>query len=69
MSIRLQEKVRRLVAQSSMNNNEIAVVAGCSAQWVHLFKEGRIKSPSVDTMEKLYVYFTGKPLINEGDDA
>lgn len=40
----------------------IALATGIKEPWIQAYGTGKIKNPPVDRVEKLFEYFTGKPL-------
>ena len=53
-----------LLNESPLADREIAKAIGISAPWIRLFKNGDIKAPNVDTVQRLYEYLSGKPLFS-----
>ena len=58
----LKEYVHKRLLESGLDKRDVAERLGCSVQWVRDFERGRIKGPSVDKIESLYLILTGKQL-------
>ncbi len=59
----LKEHTRGLLVASSESDRQIAETLECSVTWVTMFRDGRIKSPNVDVIQRLYEHLTGEPLL------
>lgn len=69
MNESLMEHTRRLMRESKQSTGEI--YAGMLAQgsdvtyyWLRNFSAGRTKDPSVNRVEELYQYLTGKSVLS-----
>lgn len=63
MGTNLKEYTRGQLLASPLSDREVATVLSTSVTWVKMFREGTIKSPNVDTIQRLYEHLTGKPLL------
>lgn len=63
MTPQLKERVRELLISSGLSDEKVAEQLNCSVQWVRLFRQNRVKGPSVNTIERLYFILTGNTLI------
>lgn len=61
----LKYRTLQLLKESDQPPREIARAIGVSLPWVGMFRDGTIKSPSVDNVQRLYEYLAGKPLFSE----
>lgn len=61
-STSLKYRAWSLLRESARPHKDIAKEIGVSLPWVRLFLDGDIKSPSVDTVQKLYECLAGEPL-------
>lgn len=59
----LLEETRRLLKESGKPLPNIYKDTDINFFWLKKFKAGDITDPSVNTVQKLYEYLTGKPLI------
>lgn len=55
-----------LLQESPQTDREVAKAIGVSVPWVRMFREGVIRAPNVDTIQRLYEYLSGK-LLFEGN--
>lgn len=62
--LQLKKTVLKLYAALPRNvkNIEISKATGLKQAWITDFTKGRIRSPNVDYVEKLYIYLAKKPL-------
>lgn len=67
--LKTQDHVRRLLIASQKPDREVARAIGRSHQWVWLFRNNEIKAPSVDTMDDLHRFLTGRDIITENTEA
>ncbi len=61
--VKTQDYVRRLLQDTQMPDDEVAAHIGRSKQWVWLFRNAKIKAPSVDVMDDLHHLLTGRNLM------
>lgn len=60
----LMQETRRLLKESDKSLLEIHKESGISFYWLRRFSSGYVKDPSVNTIQELYEYLTGKALLN-----
>ena len=58
----LKERTLRLLQGAPQSDRDLARAIGTSVPWIRLFKNGDIKAPSVDTVQRLYEYLAEEPL-------
>lgn len=60
----LYEKTKKLLAERprTLELKQIAQETGIGFSWLRMFSAGNIKDPSVNTVERLYRYLSGKDL-------
>lgn len=59
----LKEHTRELLLSSELTDRQVAELLGCSITWVSMFRDGRIRAPNVDIIQKLYEHLAGQPLL------
>jgi hypothetical protein len=62
-STSLLEETRRLFRESKKSPLVVFQETGINFYWLKKFKAGEVSEPSVNTVQKLYEYLTGKSLI------
>ena len=62
--MKTQDKIRELLIASTLSDHEIAAKIGCSKQWVWLFRNAKVKSPTVDVMDDLHRLLTGRDIMD-----
>lgn len=68
MSVTLMERTRHLLHESHLSLPEIyASLHGQGSEityfWLRKFSAGEVKDPSVNRVEELYTFLTGKPVV------
>lgn len=58
----LKYRTLSLLQTSEISDRDLAREIGTSVPWIRLFKNGDIKAPNVDTVQRLYEFLVGKPL-------
>lgn len=58
----LKYRTLQLLKSSAIPDRELARTIGISTPWIRLFREGDIKSPNVDTVQRLYEFLAQEPL-------
>ena len=59
----LHETTRQLLQESPQTTYDVAVGTKLSYSWLVAFASDRMAHPSVNRVQKLYEYLTGKPLL------
>lgn len=65
MSRSLKYRTLELLQKSPLSDKDISRQIGVSQPWVRMFREGDIKAPNVDTVQRLYEFLHGAPLFGE----
>jgi len=52
-----------LLRESRESTFEVATGTGLTYSWIVAFAAGRMDNPSVNKVQRLYEYLTGKPLL------
>lgn len=65
MTLSLKERTRELLRNTTLSNRQIANELEVSVPWVKMFRDGEIKSPNVDVVQKLYEHLTGETLFQD----
>lgn len=58
----LKYRTLLMLKECAKPDREVAKDIGTSVPWIRMFRDGDIKAPSVDTVQRLYEYLAGKPL-------
>ena len=58
----LKYRTLLMLKECAQPDKEVARAIGTSVPWIRMFREGDIKAPSVDTVQRLYEYLACKPL-------
>ena len=61
----LDNQEKRCADARGQSMPKIAEILGISYYWLRKFKSGEVDDPSVNTVEKLYEYLSGKKLLPE----
>lgn len=64
-NVALMEETRKLLKDSQKSLPTIYTETGINFYWLRKFKSGQFKDPSVNTVQKLYEYLTGRPLLRQ----
>lgn len=59
----LVEETTKLINECKMDDLELFVITGIHPAWLMKFRKGGFKNPSVNRVQYLYEFFTGKQLI------
>ena len=65
----LLEETYRLLKERRVTLIDIMTGTGLNYYWLRKFASHEIKDPSVNSVQRLYEYLTGKRLINEQSDT
>jgi predicted transcriptional regulator len=58
----LKYRTLQLLKTSTIPDRELAKTIGISIPWIRMFRDGDIKSPNVDTVQRLYEFLAKEPL-------
>lgn len=65
MSSSLKYRTLQLVQQCSLTDRQFATKFGVSIPWVRQFRNGEVKSPNVDLIQRIYEGLSGRQLFPE----
>lgn len=65
MAKSLKYRTLLLLEKSGKPDRDIANAIGVSGPWVKMFRDGEVKNPGVDTIQRLYEHLTGAPLFKD----
>lgn len=61
----LMYRALELLQKTDQPHHTVAKAIGVTPAWVRMFRNGDIKDPGVNTIQRLYEYLAGRPLFKD----